>query len=121
LEAQPQLAASIGRTEEFLTPGFDADRLAARVGRPPMIVRLAGAMAIRRDVFDRLGGFDETLSVGEWLDWTDRFNQAGFTCAVVPEITLRRRIHPANCSSGVPPAWGDYLKVLRAALHRRHA
>jgi glycosyltransferase involved in cell wall biosynthesis len=118
-ESRPNLDAALGMTEEFLSPDFRAEGLAERIARGPVAVRLAGAMLIRRRAFERIGEFDEALSVGEWIDWIDRFNHAGLEIAASPELALRRRIHAGNSSGRIPASWGGYLTVLRAALKRR--
>jgi glycosyltransferase involved in cell wall biosynthesis len=120
-EGRPNLDAVLGMTEEFLSPDFRAEGFGERVARGPVAVRLAGAMLIRRRAFERIGEFDEALSVGEWIDWIDRFSQAGLETAASPELALRRRIHARNSFGRIPASWSDYLTVLRAALKRKAA
>jgi glycosyltransferase involved in cell wall biosynthesis len=120
-EGRPDLDAVLGMTAEFLSPDFRAEGFGERIARGPVAARLAGAMLIRQSAFERIGEFDEALSVGEWIDWIARFGQAGLEIAASPELVLRRRIHAGNSSGRIPASWGDYLTVLRAALKRKPA
>lgn len=62
----------------------------------------SGAMVIKRDVFDGVGGFDETLCVGEDLDFYFRVGTAQNFVRVISPITLAYRRHTNNVSIGVP-------------------
>jgi glycosyltransferase involved in cell wall biosynthesis len=117
-EAGPNIDAAMGLTQEFLSPDFRGPPL-ARLARGPVVVRIAGAMLIKRRAFEQVGWFNETLAVGEWIDWIDRFNHLGFEISVSSELALRRRIHAGNASDQVRDSWRDYLAVLRASLHRK--
>jgi glycosyltransferase involved in cell wall biosynthesis len=121
LESKPDIDAALGKTEEFLSPEFRDPAHAERIARGPAVARLAGAMVVRRRVFEQAGGFNEALAVGEWIDWVDRFNHAGYQIAALPELALRRRIHAGNALGRTPDSWGDYLTVLKAALNRKAA
>ncbi len=53
---------------------------------------LNGAALMRREMFDRVGGFDETMVDGceDWEFWI-RVVDAGFTGVIVPEFLFRYR------------------------------
>jgi glycosyltransferase involved in cell wall biosynthesis len=119
LEREADADAVFGMTEEFLSPEYHSDTQARRVGHGPVRVRLPGATLVRHRTFDTLGGFNETLAVGEWIDWFDRFNNAGLNLSSAPEIVLRRRIHAGNAVHREPADWRGYLKVLRSNLERK--
>jgi GT2 family glycosyltransferase len=74
----------------------------------------------RRRVFERVGGFDVRLAVGDDTDWFARVQAAGLMDAVVPQVLLHRRIHDRNYTTEtvdrcLPAAIG----ILKAALDRR--
>jgi GT2 family glycosyltransferase len=76
-------------------------------------------MLIRRPAFDRVGLFDETLRVGEFIEWWARAQDAGLRVVTVPEVVLRRRIHATNTGIVRADSRVDYTRALRAALQRR--
>ena len=51
---------------------------------------------LRRALFERVGGFDESLRIGEDLEWLARAQAAGARCETVPQVLARRRLHHAN-------------------------
>ena len=66
-----------------------------------------------------VGVFDETLVLGEFIDWFGRARRAAFAEIVVPDIVLRRGIHGENMSLRQRAAARDYLEVARRALARK--
>jgi glycosyltransferase involved in cell wall biosynthesis len=82
---------------------------------------LAGNVLVRRDAFDRIGEFDETLRVGEFIDWYARAIDGGLRFRQIDTLALRRRIHASNTMLGIGKEPLDYTRVLRQALARRRA
>jgi glycosyltransferase involved in cell wall biosynthesis len=122
LEADLEVDAVYGLVEQFISPEVDAptrERLHLPEGRTA--ARFAGAVLVRRRVFDRIGGFDPALKVGEMIDWSARLKDSGAKVAVVDALVLRRRIHGANTMLQTRPGHGDYLRALRASVARKAA
>ncbi len=94
--------------------GPDAPRLG-----PAQPGRLAGSLLIRRAVFDRVGGFDESLATAETVDWVARAAALGIRSAACDAVVLYRRIHGANLMLRAPAPDRDALAVLRRAVGRR--
>lgn len=88
---------------------------------PAMAGRLAGALLMRRALFDRVGPFDEALGSAETIDWLSRAQAAGAVEAAVPDVVLWRRIHGANMMMTRPDVDRNALAVLRRAVARRRA
>ena len=95
-----------------------------RLACPPdaIAARVAGALLIRRSVFDRVGPFDPSLHLGETIDWIARADSARISMRMVDTVVLRRRIGTMP-NTGVQQAHrrADYLRVIKAALDRRRA
>jgi GT2 family glycosyltransferase len=75
---------------------------------------LNGAALIRREMFDRVGGFDETMVDGceDWEFWI-RVVEAGFQGAIVPEFLFRYRRRADSMSRSMHAVPG------MAALYRQ--
>ena len=82
---------------------------------------LPGAMLFRRETFERVGPFNETLRAGEFIDWYARATELGLSTHMLDEIVLHRRLHDANTARTSGNANQDVPSVLRAALARRRA
>lgn len=114
----PELGLVFGHVQQFASPDAGAE---APVDREPRPGYLAGALVTRRAVWARVGPFDESLRVGELLDWLLRARALGVRERMLDERVLRRRVHGANMTRGNPPYLVDYTRVLRDELERRRA
>jgi len=122
LERDPALDCAGGLTEQFISPELPED-VRQRLVCPPDAIsaRVAGAMLIRRSVFDRVGPFNPSLQLGETIDWIARADAANVTMRMVDTVVLQRRIHDSNTGVNQAHRRSDYLRVLKASLDRRRA
>ena len=66
-----------------------------------------------------VGPLDETLSMGEFVDWFSRARDRGFAFVVSNEVLLRRRIHATNSGiTSVDQRW-QFALVAKRNLDRR--
>jgi hypothetical protein len=78
-----------------------------------------GSILLRRSVFERIGGFNVGLKVGEMFEFMARFADAGLAITCVPETVLLRRIHARNKMRPDGAAVKGYPRALKAVLDRR--
>jgi hypothetical protein len=76
-------------------------------------------MLIRREAFDAVGPFAETLSLAEVLEWYVRAVERGLRTAMLPEVVMQRRLHPGSQGARKRADRTDYARVLRGWLERR--
>jgi glycosyltransferase involved in cell wall biosynthesis len=121
LERDPDVELAFGRVEEFHSPDLAPEwreRIPLREGIAVGFTR--GTMLVRRRALERVGGWLEDRTLGEFIDWYARAQDLGLRHEVVPEVVLRRRIHRRNYSGPAGTAdHGDYPAVLREVLRRR--
>ncbi len=120
LESNPAAQGASGLVEQFASPELSVDarsRLAFTPG--PSSARVAGAMLLRRELFESVGLFSTTFRVGETIDWVARADAAGVVIQPVDRVVLRRRIHLNNTGRREAASRVDYLEVLKASLDRR--
>jgi len=113
-------ALVFGQVVEFLSPDR-AEELAGvyRVATEPRPGFVATTLLARRAALDRIGPFDTSFRVGEFIDWLGRARDLGLESAMVPETVAQRRIHGGN--TVLAQETTDYLRVLKRALDRRRA
>ena len=79
---------------------------------------------LRRELFDRVGRFDEAKPIGEDTDWHERMQAAGAPFGTVHQVLARRRLHHGNLTL---TRYDDYLQAVvrhsrsRIAAVRRKA
>jgi mycofactocin system glycosyltransferase len=127
--ADPQVAAVAPRIcptrgrgvlaayEAVASPLDLGDREANVRPRSPVAYVPTAALVVRHSALEALGGFDETLTVGEDVDFVWRLVAAGWTVRYEPGAVVR---HP------VRPSWSAWAQqryrygTSAAALARRH-
>ena len=122
LEADPELDIVFGHVEEFVSPELD-EETRARVRAPAEVQpwMAPNLMLIRRESFERVGLFSETLKVGVTVDWFARADEAGLKTLMLPGVVLQRRLHTSNNGLRHADKRSQYVHVLKAALDRRRA
>lgn len=120
LEAHPSVDGVFAALSQFISPELEQS-LAGRIrfDPAPAVARFAGTFLLRRLAFEKVGGFNETLRVGEMIEWLARADAAGLTTATIPDLALRRRIHDSNTVLNAAASQGDYLRAIKGALDRR--
>lgn len=92
----PQLDLCAGYVENFWSDDFDPSagghEIARRVPWPRGLI----TWMIRRDLFDRIGGFDVNMRLSQDVDWHLRAEQGGAMIETLPLVLTRRRLHGAN-------------------------
>lgn len=102
--------AVYGFVEEFGKPIPHAR--GAKASEQPFA--LAGSTLLRLSSVRSVGGFDESLGVGEFIDLMARGQRRGWQMEAIGEPVLRRRIHESNTSWSGDPS--DFLRVVRRHL-----
>lgn len=97
----------------------DADWFRRELLDRPLNARLPGALVVRRSVFERIGLFRESLTLGSDVDWTWRANDAGLRFHLLNEEVLLRRIHRANTSRNMAQFADGLLVAAQASLRRK--
>ena len=120
LAADPKLDAVYGHTQQFYSPELDL-ALRSRLACPPGAIGAPtfGSVVFRRSVFERIGGLNVSLKVGEMFEFMARFADAGLAIACLPDTVLLRRIHANNSMHPHNAAVKGYPRALKAVLDRR--
>jgi glycosyltransferase involved in cell wall biosynthesis len=116
------LDAVLAHYEEFMTPelaresdssGQSRDKKTAYAGY------CSGTLLVRREIFDRVGLFDESVRVGEFIEWFSRATDSGMRSLLLPHVLMKRRIHPGNTMGSVAASFPRYTQVIKGILNRR--
>ncbi|MEQ9640209.1 MAG: glycosyltransferase family A protein [Alphaproteobacteria bacterium] len=122
LEAMSAPGYVFGGVEQFYSQELSAEqRRRFVVGQGQTDGRLVGNMLVRRADFERVGGFQEGLRVGEMIEWLARAEANGLVMHSIEPVVLRRRVHGANTTLRQTGSINrSYLQALKAGLdHRR--
>lgn len=87
---------------------------------PPVLTeRMIGSSIIRKKVFDRVGLFDESLILGQDLDWYMRAREKHVSFSSIDQVTYLYRIHENNRTNNKYRTNKYLLKILKKSLTRR--
>jgi glycosyltransferase involved in cell wall biosynthesis len=78
-------------------------------------------MVVRREVFERIGGFDEEMRAAEDFDWMLRAAEQGTEFRRLPRILLRRRVHPASLTQDAAAGRAGHFLALKKRIERHRA
>lgn len=119
---EPELDAVFGHVRQFISPELDKEA-ASKILCPSELMPgyIAGAMLIRRSAFYRVGPFQVSWKVGEFIDWYLRAIELGLKMTLLPDLVLWRRLHGANQGIRERQAVTDYVSILKASIDRRRA
>jgi glycosyltransferase involved in cell wall biosynthesis len=108
--------------DEFISPDLDAVAAARLTPRRGLLQGVAAStLLIARRDFDRVGGFDPQLNVGEFIDWYNRACALALRPRVVPELLCRRRLHLSNQGRTNHAQRGQYVQIAKRLLDRHRA
>lgn len=79
------------------------------------------SMVVRREVFERVGGFDESMRSAEDFDWMLRASEEGVDIARLSAVLLRRRIHPGSLTQDAEAARLGLFRAFRLRIERHRA
>jgi glycosyltransferase involved in cell wall biosynthesis len=114
LRKDPSLDAVFGHHRQFLSMEDSRVKEDQQILPAPF----KGAMLIRRESFFRVGLFDTSLTLGDFIDWYKRATENNLSFLMLPDVLLKRRIHNDNLSVRDRHAEQDYVKIMKAALDR---
>ena len=117
---QPPLEYTLTWMHFFLEDGTPRpERFAGARLDEPRSAATPSTLVARRSVFDRIGAFDPSLTIGCDADWFTRARDAGVYCATIPEVLLKKRLHENNISRNVQRNRRDMFEVARRSIARR--
>lgn len=121
-DADATLEAVFGLLQNFYSPDTD-ETFRARVACPPE--PLPGiwhhTLLLRRTMFLRVGYFAEDWQVGNFMEWFARATTQNLRYIVIPNVVLRRRLHPNNTGIREREAQQDYARILKHVIAQRRA
>jgi glycosyltransferase involved in cell wall biosynthesis len=119
LAAEPGCDAVIGLVQKVLIDGDAATpQQASRLGRiTPGYT--PGALMARRQTFNAVGPFDETLAISADSDWFVRLTRSGVRLDVLPTLVLQKGARASSLSADVTTYRRELLLVARRFLNQR--
>jgi len=116
LREHPEVSFVAGAAEQFFDDGLAGHKQHFPPTGPTPV---PGTVLVRTADFRRVGPFNESLRIGEFIDWYSRAIALGLREYRISDVVLRRRIHGNNTTLRRRDSTVDYLTVLKAHLDRK--
>lgn len=115
------LEAVFSMSHEFVSPELsDIDKSKLKARPDDYFGALAGCSIIKKEVFDKVGTFDEVLKAGDIVEFQIRLKQKNVNIKKIPVVTSRRRLHNNNFGrSNKQQEYKDYITILRNKLTKK--
>lgn len=122
LEADPTLGFVLTRMDILLEPGTPRPEwLPEQMRWQDSRGTVPSALMVRREAFERVGGFDPGYRLTCDADWLARAKDAGVRWSAVDEILVRYRIHGGNEIYDRDAVLREVLAVVGASLRRQRS
>ena len=120
LAEEPDVGFVLARMQPVLEPGAAPPAwLPPEAFAEPINAPIPSALMVRRDVFERVGGFDPAYRNACDTDWLVRARDAGVEWRRLDETLLQYRIHGANETNAQDRVMRELLTVFRRSVQRR--
>lgn len=115
------IEAVFSMSQEFISPELsDTDKAKLKARFDNYFGALAGCSIIKKEVFDKVGTFDEVLKAGDIVEFQIRLQQKNIKVKKIPVVTSRRRLHNNNFGrSNKQQEYKDYITILRNKLNKK--
>jgi hypothetical protein len=103
----------------LLFPSPDLSEDAARrlyIPDKPQPAFMKSSLLIRRISFFKVGDFDTSWQVGDFVDWFAKSMEAGLKSHMLPDILFKRRVHGRNMTILERSSQGDFVRIFKGCF-----
>ncbi len=121
LEKSPSYEAVFGHVRQFVSQEIPDERKAELTPANEIVPGVSKiTLLITRQAFARIGPYDETMTISEFMDWYSRAQTHGLKSLMLPEVLALRRLHESNIGrSQQSQRNAEYLGSLKALVDAR--
>lgn len=107
---------------QFISPDLEEEEKAKLECPPePMSAKTAPAILIKKSAFEQVGHLNESMYIGEFIEWHLRSLELGLNSVVLDTVLLKRRLHTTNKSRvNLLKKRSALLNIARAAVDRKN-
>ena len=117
-DENPSLEVVIAKIKDFISP--DAKNQNQIIKSEPYYGCLAGSILFKKEVFDKIGLFDENITAGEIISLMNKIEQYSIKTKKIDFVSSNRRIHDTNYGKlNRNCEFKNYATLLRAKLGRK--
>jgi len=119
-EFEPDIMAVEAKVQDWYSPDLsEAERAQTAIKSEPYFGLFTGAILIRKEVFDKIGYFNESVHTGEIIEWQSKMDLNNFKIKKIDFVSAMRRVHSSNFGrTNQKTEFKNYAAILRAKLKK---
>lgn len=120
--SQPKLEIVMGKYLTFLEEGTSRPSwLAPRLLEESADTFAPSVVLAKRELFSRIGLFNESMRIGEDFEWFTRARVAGVHMGKVPDVVFHKRVHKTNLSHQMLESRLSVTQTLMKVVRQRRS
>ena len=119
-EFEPDVMAVEAKVQDWYSPDLsEEERAKTTIKNEPYWGLFTGAILIKKEVFDVIGLFNDSVYSGEIIEWQSKMDANGFKIKKIDFVSTMRRVHATNFGkTNQKTEFKNYAAILRAKLKR---
>lgn len=121
ITAEPSLSAAEAKVRDWYSPDLsEEEKIKTPIKQEPYFGLFTGAILIKKEVFDKIGLFNEALHTGEIIEWQSKMDLNGLKIKKIDFVSTLRRVHSTNFGkTHQTTEFKNYAAILREKLKNR--
>ena len=120
ITSNENIAAVEAKVQDWLSPDLsekEKETLKASAKQEPYWGLFTGAILMKKEIFDKIGLFNESVHTGEIIEWQSKMNTNKLQIKKIDFISTDRRIHNSNFGqTHKDTEFKNYASILRQKL-----
>lgn len=119
-EFNEDIMAIEAKVQDWYSPDLSQEEMAnTPIKQEPYWGLFTGAILIKKEVFDKIGYFNEAVHTGEIIEWQSKMNSCNFKIKKIDFVSTKRRVHSTNFGkTHQKTEFQNYAAILRAKLKK---
>jgi len=120
IEEDENIFAVMTQLKDFFSPELSAEEMKKiAIKAEPYFGLFSGAILMKKEIFNVIGLFDETIKAADILEWTSKMRAQNLLIKRLNFPAVNRRIHNSNFGrTNKEKEYKDYAAILRSNLKR---
>ena len=121
ISSDKNIMAVEAKVQDWYSPDLpQEERVKTIIRQEPYWGLFTGAILMKKEVFDKIGYFNESINSGEIIEWQTKMDSKGLKIKKLDFVSTMRRIHTSNFGkTDQNKEFKDYASVLRAKLKKQ--
>lgn len=118
LVSDESISAVEAKVQDWYSPDLsEEEKKTTPIKQEPYWGLFTGAVLMKKEIFDVIGFFNESVHTGEIIEWQSKMDSAGLRIKKLDFVSTDRRLHSSNFGkTNKNTEFKNYAAILRAKL-----